>query len=93
MSPMQGTVAALPVAAGQRVQAGDVVVVLEAMKMQQPLPAPVSGVLAELLAEVGATVHAGQVLCRIEPPAAEAGAAVEPGGPGGDGSGPEGGET
>ncbi len=64
---MQGTVAALPVPLGQPVAAGDVVVVLEAMKMQQPLTAPVAGVLTMLGAEVGATVQAGQLLCRIGP--------------------------
>ncbi len=67
LSPMQGTVAALPAALGQQVEAGEVVVVLEAMKMQQPLTAPIAGVVSELLAEQGATVSAGQLLCRIEP--------------------------
>ncbi|HTW98007.1 MAG TPA: acetyl-CoA carboxylase biotin carboxyl carrier protein subunit, partial [Acidimicrobiales bacterium] len=68
-SPMQGTVAAVPVSLGQQVASGEVVVVLEAMKMQQPLPAPLGGTVAELSAEVGAIVQAGQLLCRIEPSA------------------------
>jgi acetyl-CoA/propionyl-CoA carboxylase biotin carboxyl carrier protein len=76
VSPMQGTVVALPVATGQQVQAGDVVVVLEAMKMQQPLTTSVAGVVIELGAEIGATVHAGQLLCRIEVAAAAAPASV-----------------
>ena len=65
VSPMQGTVADVPVSEGQSVSAGDVVVVLEAMKMQQPLTAVVAGVIADLAVKVGDIVQGGQVLCRV----------------------------
>ena len=64
-SPMQGTIVKLAVEEGQHVEAGDLVVVLEAMKMEQPLSAHRSGTITGLTAEVGATVGAGAVLCEI----------------------------
>jgi acetyl-CoA/propionyl-CoA carboxylase biotin carboxyl carrier protein len=64
-SPMQGTIVKVAVADGDVVQAGDLVVVLEAMKMEQPLTAHRAGTVRELSAEVGATVTSGSVLCRI----------------------------
>lgn len=64
-APMQGTIVKCAVEDGQSVAEGDVVVVLEAMKMEQPLVAHRSGVIAALAAEVGATVSAGTVLCEI----------------------------
>jgi acetyl-CoA/propionyl-CoA carboxylase, biotin carboxylase, biotin carboxyl carrier protein len=51
---------------GQQVEAGDLVVVLEAMKMEQPLTAHRAGTVAALEAEVGARVQGGAVICRIE---------------------------
>jgi acetyl-CoA/propionyl-CoA carboxylase, biotin carboxylase, biotin carboxyl carrier protein len=65
-SPMQGTIVKLAVADGQVVQAGDLVVVLEAMKMEQPLTAHKPGTVTGLTAEVGATVSSGTVLCEIK---------------------------
>ncbi len=65
-SPMQGTIVKLAVEEGQAVQAGDLVVVLEAMKMEQPLNAHKSGTVQGLAAEVGATVSSGAVICVIE---------------------------
>jgi acetyl-CoA/propionyl-CoA carboxylase, biotin carboxylase, biotin carboxyl carrier protein len=65
-SPMQGTVVKVAVEDGQQVAEGDLVVVLEAMKMEQPLYAHKPGTIAALTAEVGATVANGAALCRIE---------------------------
>ncbi len=64
-SPMQGTIVTVAVAEGDTVTAGDLVVVLEAMKMEQPLNAHRSGVITGLTAEPGATVTSGAVLCSI----------------------------
>jgi acetyl-CoA/propionyl-CoA carboxylase biotin carboxyl carrier protein len=64
-SPMQGTIVKVAVADGDVVEAGDVVVVLEAMKMEQPLTAHRSGTVKNLNAQVGATVTSGSLLCEI----------------------------
>ncbi|MFZ5850472.1 MAG: acetyl/propionyl/methylcrotonyl-CoA carboxylase subunit alpha [Actinomycetota bacterium] len=64
-SPMQGTIVKVAVEEGQQVEAGDLVVVLEAMKMEQPLAAHRAGTVTDLAAVVGAGVTSGQVLCRI----------------------------
>jgi acetyl-CoA/propionyl-CoA carboxylase biotin carboxyl carrier protein len=66
VAPMQGTVVKVAVEEGQEVAAGDLVVVLEAMKMEQPLNAHKAGVISKLSAEVGATVPTGTVLCEIK---------------------------
>jgi acetyl-CoA/propionyl-CoA carboxylase, biotin carboxylase, biotin carboxyl carrier protein len=65
-SPMPGTVIAVPAAGGQAVRAGDPVVVVEAMKMEHTLRAPVDGVV-ELLVAAGAQVALDQVLARLTP--------------------------
>ena len=65
-SPMQGTIVKLAVEEGATVAVGDLVVVLEAMKMEQPLNAHKAGTITGLAAEVGATVSAGAVLCEIK---------------------------
>ncbi len=65
-SPMQGTIVKVAVEEGQRVEAGDLVVVLEAMKMEQPLTAHQAGVVTALAAEVGRTVTAGAVICELK---------------------------
>jgi acetyl-CoA/propionyl-CoA carboxylase, biotin carboxylase, biotin carboxyl carrier protein len=62
---MQGTIIKVTVEEGQKVEAGDVVVVLEAMKMEQPLTAHKSGTVTGLEATVGATVSNGAVICTI----------------------------
>jgi len=62
---MQGTIVKVAVAEGDHVESGDLVVVLEAMKMEQPLTAHRSGTIARLAAELGATVTSGLVLCEI----------------------------
>ena len=65
-APMQGTIVKVAVEEGQTVADGDVLVVLEAMKMEQPITASRSGAVKGLNAEIGATVSAGAVLCSIE---------------------------
>ena len=64
---MPGTVTVVEVAEGQRVAAGDRLVVVEAMKMEHVLTAPVDGVVRELRAAAGATVARDAVLLRVEP--------------------------
>jgi acetyl-CoA/propionyl-CoA/long-chain acyl-CoA carboxylase, biotin carboxylase, biotin carboxyl carrier protein len=64
-SPMQGTIVKVAVSEGDTVAEGDLVVVLEAMKMEQPLNAHKAGVITGLTAEVGATVSAGATICDI----------------------------
>jgi len=62
---MQGTIVKVAVTDGAIVAAGDLVVVLEAMKMEQPLTAHKAGTITGLTAEVGAAVTSGAVLCSI----------------------------
>jgi len=64
-SPMQGTVVKIAVADGQSVEVGDLVIVLEAMKMEQPLVAHKAGKITNLKAVIGETVSSGTVLCDI----------------------------
>jgi acetyl-CoA/propionyl-CoA carboxylase biotin carboxyl carrier protein len=64
-SPMQGTVVKIAVKEGDRVEVGDLVIVLEAMKMEQPLMAHKAGVISNLSAVIGATVSSGTALCDI----------------------------
>lgn len=64
-SPMQGTVVKIAVEEGQVVEVGDLIIVLEAMKMEQPLNAHKAGVIKNLKAVVGETVSSGTVLCDI----------------------------
>nr|WP_313407653.1 biotin carboxylase N-terminal domain-containing protein [Aeromicrobium sp.] len=65
-SPMQGTVVKLAVEDGQEVAEGDLVVVIEAMKMEQPINAHKAGTITGLAAAIGETVGAGAVLCDIK---------------------------
>jgi acetyl-CoA/propionyl-CoA carboxylase biotin carboxyl carrier protein len=64
-SPMQGTVVKIAVNEGQTVAAGELIIVLEAMKMEQPLSAHRDGVIKNLRAVIGETVASGTVLCDI----------------------------
>ncbi|MEN3612583.1 biotin carboxylase N-terminal domain-containing protein [Plantactinospora sp. ZYX-F-223] len=64
-SPMQGTIVKIAVADGDTVAEGDLIVVMEAMKMEQPLYAHKAGVVSELAAEVGGVLTAGAVICVI----------------------------
>ena len=65
-SPMQGTVVKVVAEEGASVAEGDTVVVIEAMKMEQPLKAHKAGTVTGLTAEVGATVTNGQVICELK---------------------------
>ena len=59
LAPMQATVVKLAVSEGATVQEGELIVVLEAMKMEQPLTAHRAGVVKNIGVEVGATISAG----------------------------------
>jgi acetyl-CoA/propionyl-CoA carboxylase biotin carboxyl carrier protein len=64
-SPMQGTVVKIAVEEGAHVEVGDLIIVLEAMKMEQPLTAHKAGIISNLTAVIGATVSSGTNLCDI----------------------------
>ena len=66
VAPMQGTIVKIAVTEGQEVAQGDLVIVLEAMKMEQPLTAHKSGIISGLTAEVGTTVATGTELMEIK---------------------------
>ncbi|KUJ68214.1 acetyl-/propionyl-CoA carboxylase subunit alpha [Streptomyces albus subsp. albus] len=65
-SPMQGTIVKIAVEEGQQVAEGELVVVLEAMKMEQPLNAHRAGTIKGLTAEVGSSITSGAVICEIK---------------------------
>nr|WP_274708169.1 biotin carboxylase N-terminal domain-containing protein [Arthrobacter sp. H16F315] len=65
-SPMQGTIVKVAVVEGDLVAEGDLVVVLEAMKMEQPLTAHRAGIVIGLTASAGETVSAGAIIALIE---------------------------
>ncbi|MCW2621317.1 MAG: Carbamoyl-phosphate synthase chain ATP-binding, partial [Frankiales bacterium] len=65
-SPMQGTIVKVAVEDGATVEAGDLIVVLEAMKMEQPINAHKAGTVTGLAAAVGEVVPAGSTLCDIK---------------------------
>ena len=65
-SPMQGTIVKIVAGEGQRVSAGDPIVILEAMKMEQPLTAHKDGTVTGLAVKVGQTVAAGEALCQLK---------------------------
>jgi acetyl-CoA/propionyl-CoA carboxylase biotin carboxyl carrier protein len=62
---MQGTIVKVAVTDGDTVAEGDLVVVLEAMKMEQPILAHRAGTIRSLTLESGAGVTAGQAICDI----------------------------
>ncbi len=64
-APMQGTIVNVAVSNGDAVEVGDLVVVLEAMKMEQPLTAHRAGTIAKLAAEPGQIIAGGAVICEI----------------------------
>ncbi len=65
-SPIAGTVAKVPVQVGQEIKVNDVLLVLEAMKMETVITAPVAGKVANINAKVGDVVAGGQVLVEFE---------------------------
>jgi biotin carboxyl carrier protein len=64
-APMPGTILDLKVKPGQSVKKGDVICVLEAMKMENDIPSPCDGVVASVLVQKGSTVAANDVLVSI----------------------------
>lgn len=64
-APMPGTILAVKVSVGQQVKKGDVICVLEAMKMENDIPAPQDGVIASINTQKGASVNAGDVLASL----------------------------
>src|SRR6185436_12480524 len=65
-APMQGTIVSIAIVAGDEVVAGRQVLVMEAMKMEHVIGAPVSGLVAQLTVEPGDTVYEGHVLGLVE---------------------------
>jgi acetyl-CoA/propionyl-CoA carboxylase biotin carboxyl carrier protein len=65
-SPMQGTIVKVAVSDGDTVESGDLIVVLEAMKMEQPINAHKAGTISGLSATVGGTVSSGATICEIK---------------------------
>ena len=66
-APMQGTIVDVQVAVGDTVSAGDTVVVLEAMKMENAITADIDGTVAEVAVSQGDSVGSGDLLVKIEP--------------------------
>ena len=65
-SPLQGTIIKINAANGDAVKAGQTIIVLEAMKMQNDITAPKNGTLSDLAVAVGDNVKSGQVLCVVK---------------------------
>ncbi len=65
-SEVTGSVWKITSAVGQKVEAGDVLVILESMKMEIPLTAPVAGVVKDISVQPGSPVRAGQRVVVIE---------------------------
>jgi len=67
VAPMQGTIVGVNVAVGDTVEAGDAVVVLEAMKMENSIPADIAGTIEDVKVATGDSVGAGDLLVKITP--------------------------
>jgi methylmalonyl-CoA carboxyltransferase small subunit len=65
-SPIAGTVAKVPIQVGQAIEVNDVLMILEAMKMETVITAPIAGKVARIDAKVGDFVQGGQVLVEFE---------------------------
>ena len=65
IAPMPGTILDMKVSVGQSVKKGDVICVLEAMKMENDIPAPCDGVIASINVQKGASVNAGEVIASL----------------------------
>ena len=68
-APMHGVLLSLPVAEGDSVRAGDTVAILEAMKMQQAIAAPIAGRVVRIRAVAGDQLDAAEPILEIEPAA------------------------
>ena len=66
LSPIAGTLSRIQAKVGQRVQTGDTLARIEAMKLETRILAPADGVVAEILCELGSQVAAGDTLIRLE---------------------------
>jgi len=66
LSPIAGTLSRIHAKIGQRVQTGDTLARIEAMKLETRILAPAGGVVAEILCELGSQVAAGDTLIRLE---------------------------
>lgn len=64
-APMQGTIVKINVEPGQKIAKGDVMFVLEAMKMENPIAAPMTGVVGEIAAGLGESLAAGTLLTTV----------------------------
>lgn len=67
VAEMVASVSAVMVAAGQRVAAGETLVVVESMKMEIPVPAPVDGTVIELKVAARDVIEEGDILAIIQP--------------------------
>ena len=65
-APMPGTILDVKVTEGQAVKAGDILVILEAMKMENEILAPCDGTVAGLSVTKGASVESGTVICSVQ---------------------------
>jgi len=65
-APMPGNILKVNVQAGQAVKSGDVLMILEAMKMENEIMCPKDGTVTAVTVNAGATVESGQVLCTIQ---------------------------
>jgi biotin carboxyl carrier protein len=65
---MPGKIVKLEVAVGEAVSAGQPVVIVEAMKMENPIPSPIDGVVTDISVRQGDTVESGAPLFTVEPP-------------------------
>ncbi len=66
LSPLPGTILDIKVAEGQAIQAGECVVILEAMKMENEIPSDFAGTVTKILIDKGAVVQSGDVLAEID---------------------------
>lgn len=64
-SPMPGTILKMDLTVGQKISKGDVICVLEAMKMENDIPAPQDGVVASINVQKGASVNSGDILVTL----------------------------
>ena len=65
-APMTGTMKEVLVAVGDRVNAGEEIIIIESMKMEIPVESPAAGIVAEIVVEPPGRVEEGDVVMRIE---------------------------